>query len=298
MCAPRALRSACLSAGRGERAAPSRRASRSMRRCSRRAAEQAAAEAQTARLEKAASQARSEAERLRAEQAAAAQAIEAAEARITRRRRAAPARIRLCRRASAAACGRAAPDSVAARRLADDGAAAAAAGARRPGGADELVKVRLLLDSTLPVDPQPHGGLSRAELPRDSGCSRPRCRPAPRLVRSRRDLVARRQQFAALEQQAFKQRAGDRAARRWAPATSRSPRARTSSGCGRAASGSRRQADALAERLAAEPAAPASPFAPASAAAAHRHSPTSCRPPRRSPKAWRRSTTAACARAA
>jgi len=46
-------------------------------------AEQAAAEKETARLQRAASQARGEADRLRAQQAAAAQAIEAAEARIT-----------------------------------------------------------------------------------------------------------------------------------------------------------------------------------------------------------------------
>ena len=46
-------------------------------------AEQAAAEKEAARLDKAASEARGEADRLRAEQAAAAQAMDAAEARIT-----------------------------------------------------------------------------------------------------------------------------------------------------------------------------------------------------------------------
>ncbi len=113
--------------------------------------EQASAEAETRRLEQVAAKAQNQADRLRAEQAAAAQAIDAAEARIT----AADAEARLA----------AADVAVHRRQLIDQQRPAAlllaglAVMARRPpllalaagGGTDELVKVRILLDSTLPA---------------------------------------------------------------------------------------------------------------------------------------------------
>src|SRR6476646_226185 len=123
-------------------------------------AEQSSADAETARLEKTAAKARTEADRLHAQQVAAAQAIDAAEARIG----AAHARLQL---ASAVVASPRHP-------LASEqqtGFSGLATMARRPpllvladhGGTDELVKVRLLLDATLPVIRRRTGHLS-AEL--------------------------------------------------------------------------------------------------------------------------------------
>jgi len=114
-------------------------------------AEQAAAQAETEKLEKVASQARTEADRLHAEQAAAAQAIEAAEARIS----AADARLELTSAYVAAHRRQLAAEQQPVASL----LAGLATMARRPpllvladrGSTDELVEVRLLLDSTLPV---------------------------------------------------------------------------------------------------------------------------------------------------
>src|SRR3954447_9964110 len=113
--------------------------------------EQAAADAQTQRLEQIASKASGEAERLHAEQAAAAQAIDAAEARIG----AADARLRI--QAAYVAAHR----QLLASQQQPLSALLAGLGtmARRPpllvlaghGGTDELVEVRLLLASTLPI---------------------------------------------------------------------------------------------------------------------------------------------------
>ena len=114
-------------------------------------AEQLAADAETARLEKLASTARTEADRLRAEQAAAAQAMQAAEARIS----AANARLQLASAYVAAHRRRLEAEQ----QPVSDLLAGLATMARQPPllvladpqGTDELVKVRLLLDSTLPV---------------------------------------------------------------------------------------------------------------------------------------------------
>src|SRR5436305_13536617 len=114
-------------------------------------ADQSAAEAEAAKLERVAAQAQGEAERLRAEQAAAAQNIEAGEARIT----AADTQLRLASAYVAAHRQRLAEEQQPAASL----VAGLAIMAERPpllaiageNNADELVKVRILLDATLPV---------------------------------------------------------------------------------------------------------------------------------------------------
>lgn len=164
--------------------------------------EQAAADAQTARLEKAAAAARSEAQRLQAQQAAAAQAIEAAEARIT----ASGAQFHLAAAAVAAERQRLAQEQ----RPVSSLLAGLAVMARRPplltladgGSTDEYVKVSVLLDSTLPVIRSRTRGLS-AQLAREQQLEATALSARAELVRSRQELASRRQQFARLEQQAI-----------------------------------------------------------------------------------------------
>jgi septal ring factor EnvC (AmiA/AmiB activator) len=165
-------------------------------------ADQAAAEAETARLEKAASQARGEAERLHAEQAAAAQAIEAAEARIT----AADARFKLAS-ASVAAHRRLLVEE---QRPVSSLLAGLATMARRPpilaladgSSTDELVKLRVLIDSTLPVIRQRTAGLS-AELAKGRRLEQAALAARGETLRSRRNLEARQAQFASLERKSI-----------------------------------------------------------------------------------------------
>ena len=166
--------------------------------------EQAAADAESAKLERAAAAARTEADRLHAEQAAAAQAIQAAEARIS----AANARVRLASAYVAAHQQQLASQQQPAASL----LAGLAMMARRPpllvlaseGGTDELVKVRLLLDSTLPVIRARTAHLS-AELAQGQRLQQTALAAKAELARSRDNLVARRQRFAALEQKAMEQ---------------------------------------------------------------------------------------------
>jgi septal ring factor EnvC (AmiA/AmiB activator) len=164
-------------------------------------AEQAAAEAQTAKLEQAASRAQNEADRLRAEQAAAAQAIEAAEARIS----AANARLQLTSAYVAAHRQQLAAEQQPVSSL----LAGLATMARRPpllvladhGGTDELVEVRLLLDATLPVIRNRTSRLS-AQLAQGQRLEQASLAARTELARSRDGLLARRQQYAALEEKA------------------------------------------------------------------------------------------------
>jgi len=165
-------------------------------------AEQAAAEAETAKLERAAGEARGEAARLLAQQAASAQAIEAAEARIT----AANAEMRIA--AAYVAAHR--------RRLAEEQSPAAsllaglAVMAERPpllaladqGSVDDLVKVRILLDATLPIIRARTAKLS-SELTEGQKLQQASANARAELIQSRQDLIAKRQQFAALEQRAL-----------------------------------------------------------------------------------------------
>ena len=163
--------------------------------------EQASADAETRRLEQAASQARSEADRLRAEQAAAAQAIEAAEARIS----AANARFQLASAFVAAHQQQLATEQQPVSSL----LAGLATMARRPpllvladeGGTDELVKVRLLLETTLPVIRNRTGRLS-AELAQGQKLREQALSARSEIARSRDGLLASRARFAALEKKA------------------------------------------------------------------------------------------------
>jgi septal ring factor EnvC (AmiA/AmiB activator) len=166
--------------------------------------DQARADAETRRLEQAASQARSEADRLRAEQAAAAQGIEAAEARIS----AANARFQLASAFVAAHQEQLAAEQQPVSSL----LAGLATMARRPpllvladeGGTDELVKVRLLLEATLPVIRSRTGRLS-AELAQGQRLREQALAARSEIARSRDGLLASRARFAALEQKAVQQ---------------------------------------------------------------------------------------------
>jgi len=164
-------------------------------------AEQAAAEAQAAKLEKTAAQARDEASRLRAEQQAAAQAIEIAEARIS----ASDAQLRL---AAAYVVNHRRRLAQQQQPIASLLAGLATMGARPPllaladrGGTDELVKVRILLGSTVPVIRKRTAQLSD-ELSRGQRLEHAVLMARSELSQDRRDLAARRQEFALLEQRA------------------------------------------------------------------------------------------------
>lgn len=165
-------------------------------------AEARAAEAEQLRLERAAAAARGEAERLRAEQTAAAQAIVAAEARISAAETghrlalaqlgAVRARLERQQRPVASLLGGLA---MMARRppllaLADD------------SSSDEMVRVRLLLDSTLPVIRARTAALS-AELERLQRLERRSSAARAQLDLSRSDLRRKMQSFAALEARAL-----------------------------------------------------------------------------------------------
>ena len=164
-------------------------------------AEQSSADAETARLEQAASRARSEADRLHAQQIAAAQAIEAGEARIS----AADARLQLVSAYVAAHQQQLAAEQQPVSSL----LAGLATMARRPpllvladrGSTDELVEVRLLLDSTLPVILKRTTHLS-AQLAEGQRLEQAALDAREALSSSRGELAARRQRYALLEQKA------------------------------------------------------------------------------------------------
>ncbi|HEY4070600.1 MAG TPA: peptidoglycan DD-metalloendopeptidase family protein, partial [Sphingomicrobium sp.] len=167
-------------------------------------AEEASAEKETGRLEKAAAEAHDEAERLQAQQAAAAQAIEAAEARIT----AADMQFRLAAAYVAKHRERLAEEQ---RPVSALLAGLAVMGQRPPmlaladgGGADELVRVGVLLDSTLPAIRSRTQKLS-AQLAEGQKLQTAALSARSELVRSRANLANRRQQFAELQQRAMEQ---------------------------------------------------------------------------------------------
>ena len=163
--------------------------------------EQAAAEREAARLEQVASKARGDLGRLRAEQAASAQTIEAAEARIT----AADARLRLvsayvdAHRRLLAEQQR--PLSALLAGLAMMGRQPPLLAIANQSSADELVKVRILLDATLPVIRARTAKLS-SELGQGKRLETAALDARAELLASRRDLLDRRGHFAALEQKA------------------------------------------------------------------------------------------------
>jgi len=163
--------------------------------------EQATAEAQASRLEEAAAKARGDVARLRAEQAASAQALEAAEARITAadmQLRLASAYVAMHRRQLAEQ-----------QRPVSSLLAGLAVMAQRPpllaianqAGADELVKVRILLGATIPTIRARTARLS-SQLEEGRRLEQSAAQARADLLGSRSNLVARRQQFATLEQRA------------------------------------------------------------------------------------------------
>jgi septal ring factor EnvC (AmiA/AmiB activator) len=166
-------------------------------------AEHSSAEAETRRLEQIAANARGEAARLQAQQAAAAQAIEAAEARIT----AADANLRLI---SAAADLRRSQLQREQAPIAALLSGLVMMGRRPPlltiadsgANGDELVRVRVLLDATLPVIRARTAALS-AQLGQAARLEAQARAAAADLTSSRQQLVARREQFVALETRAL-----------------------------------------------------------------------------------------------
>ena len=139
--------------------------------------------------------------------------------------------------------------------------------ARRPpllvlaggGGADELVEVRLLLDSTLPAIRSRTSRLS-AQLAQGQRLQQSALAARAEVARSRDNLISRRQQYAALEQKALRQ------------SLASSGQALSASDVAMAAGedieklrseqASNQSIRSVAGRLAAEEAAPFSPFVP------------------------------------
>jgi len=222
-------------------------------------AEQAAAEAEATKLEQTAARAKGEAERLHAEEAAAAQAIEAAEARIT----AADTQYWLASAYVAAHRQRLAEEQQPMASL----LAGLATMARRPpllaisdaGGTDELVKVRILVDSTLPVIRRRTTGIT-SDLSRGEQLQQAALSARAEMTRSRRELGERRQRFAALEQKSMRQAlaTGGRALSAGDVAIAAGENIEDL----RREQSNSRTAFALAEQLADEDAAPPRPFAP------------------------------------
>jgi murein hydrolase activator len=165
-------------------------------------AEARAARSEQLRLEKAVADIRDEAARLSAQELAAAQAIAAAEAQIS----AAQAQARLAQ----------AQLALQRRRLAaEQGPASALLGGlalmtRRPpvvlladaGSPDELVKLRILLRTVMPVVRSRTAALTR-ELERGSRLEQAALGARDELIASRSELASRREAFARLERQAL-----------------------------------------------------------------------------------------------
>jgi len=164
--------------------------------------EAAAADAQTARLEKAASEARDQASRLQNQQLAAAQAITAAEARIS----AADSEIRLIAARQQALTSR----LERAQRPLSALLAGLASMAQRPpllslvaaDSTEELVRVRILVDTTLPVIRTRTAGL-RGQLSTAARLQQAAVEAQQRLRRGNAELAARRQKFSKLEHEAI-----------------------------------------------------------------------------------------------
>jgi septal ring factor EnvC (AmiA/AmiB activator) len=166
-------------------------------------AEARAAEAQYQRLQKIAEGARDDLQRLRAQQAASAEAIAAAEARIS----AADANARLIASQLAQRRQRLQREQAPATAL----LGGLAVMAERPpllaildqGSTQEFVRVRLLLDSTLPVIRARTASL-RAELDRGRELQTAAEKARTELVASRNTLAERRRDFTKLEAEALR----------------------------------------------------------------------------------------------
>lgn len=164
--------------------------------------EQASAEAQLAKLEKAAAAAKGKAQKLSSERQAAAAAIELSEARIT------AAEIRLGRESARLAALKRSL-ALSQRPVSALLAGLAMMGERPPilaladrGGVDELVRTRILLNSTLPVVRQRTAALAgRIEAIERQERSAGRARAA--LIADRHLLEQRQKRLAGLEESAF-----------------------------------------------------------------------------------------------
>jgi murein hydrolase activator len=166
-------------------------------------AEQAAAEAQVARLLRVANNARGDAARLQAQQLAAAQALEASESQIT----AADAELRLVSGRLVAQRAQLQREQQPISSL----LAGIALMAQRPPllaiadqhSTDEMVRVRVLLDATLPVIRRRAAAIS-AQLGESARLEQQASAARDNLGRSQALLTTRREQFAALEQKALR----------------------------------------------------------------------------------------------
>jgi murein hydrolase activator len=165
-------------------------------------ADAATADAEVRRLEELAVRARSEADRLAAEQLAAAQAIAAAESRIS----AADAEMRLIALRQAGLKQRLAAEQQPVSSLlgglavmAQQPPLLALAEART---SEELVEMRVLVDSTLPVI-QARTARLRQSLAAGEGLQQAAAQARQRLEDSRSELAMKRQQFAVLESRAL-----------------------------------------------------------------------------------------------
>ena len=188
-----------LAAGSAPLAAPAEPADLALARAR---AEAAVADRQVARLEAAAARAGDEASKLRSAQAAAAAAISAAEARIS----AADARAKMVGALVAARRERLAGQQRPVASL----LAGLATMARRPplltladeGSVDEFVRVRALLDTTLPVIRKRTAALS-TELAEGRRLERETLDARREIARGRDELAERQTKFAQLEQRAL-----------------------------------------------------------------------------------------------
>ncbi len=221
--------------------------------------EEAAANAETEKLEEKASRARNDAERFAANQAAAAQAIEAAEARITT----ADVEFRLAAVEAATNRQQLAQEE----RPVSSLLAGLAVTARRPpllalldsSDSDDLVKVSVLLQATLPIIRSRTEKLSAQLLESQKLQSNARLARSE-LLTSRAALAARRTAFRELEQQAFGRAisAGSQALGSSDTAIAAGEEVEQLKG----AQSSQRTALETARQLQSEPPAPARPFAP------------------------------------
>jgi septal ring factor EnvC (AmiA/AmiB activator) len=225
--------------------------------------EQRAAEAQEAKLDQAAQAARSDADRFRSEQLAAAQAIEAAEARITT----AETAFRLATAYIAAHRQRLAveqqPVSALLAGLALMADRPPLLALADPNGSDSLVRVRILLGATLPAIRSRTAALSH-QLAEGERLQHTALEARSELTRSREQLATRKHRFAALSDEAYRR------------ALASSGQALSAGDVGlaagedverlRAAESSSQSIRALAGQLAAQDMPPLSPFAPDQAA--------------------------------
>ena len=221
--------------------------------------EQAAAEAEATKLEQAAGKARGDLERLRAEQIASAQALEAAEARIT----AADMQVRL---ASAYVVAHRRQLAEQQRPVSSLLAGLAVMGRRPPllamsdqGGPDELVKVRILLDTTLPVIRARTAKLS-TQLSEGRRLEQAAAQARAEQVGSRRNLLQRRAEFASVERKAMElaAKSGSRALNAGDIAIAANEDVENLQG----GEGRARAAASIAAQLASEDPAPARPIGP------------------------------------